>query len=637
MKSHTIIGTAGHIDHGKTSLIKALTGIDTDRLKEEKERGMTIDLGFAHWLDTITIIDVPGHERFIRNMVAGVSTIDFFLFVIAADDGIMPQTIEHLDILKILKIRKGMVVITKIDLVEPDWLDLVLTDVQELLQTYDLPDLPVFKVSTVTGQGIPELKEQILAAVETLSDRSDDKPFRMTIDRSFTMKGFGTVVTGTVLNGTAGKGKQVDLLPRLQTVTIRGVQRHTRSVQSVRAGDRAAINLQSISKGKIARGDQLTDTDSLRPASDFLGILHTVSQISLQVKNNCKITVHSGTAVRTGKLLWYDDQKYLRENHNYHVRILLDQPMVVTRYDAFLTRSHSPVHTLGGGTVLEATAADYPAVKKEWQGYFAILESNNIHDVIELYIKSSGYTPLPFKQLASKLFESPQILKSQIQQLQQNDKIRELTLKGQLFYVHNTIINRITDKVLAFLHAYHDKYPLNSGAGTQEIIHGTDFLWLDPELIQTIIKLMLENQQIKQDGQLYALPAFSVKLNTNFQTVKQSVMEIFLNASFSPPSMDELLIKFDLNQEELHMLCRSLEREQLLVHIQNFYIHIEAWRQLLSFLKDYFQKDDHLPVPELKNFLQTSRKFAIPILEYLDTKQYTKRKGDFRIAGTSLF
>jgi selenocysteine-specific elongation factor len=637
MKTHTIIGTAGHIDHGKTSLIKALTGIDTDRLKEEKERGMTIDLGFAHWGDRTTIIDVPGHERFIRNMVAGVSTIDFFLFVIAADDGIMPQTIEHLDILKILNIRKGIVVITKIDLVETDWLELVIADVKALLNTYGLQEMAICKVSAATGDGIAELKEQIVHSLEELSDHPDDKPFRMTIDRSFTMKGFGTVVTGTVLNGSTGKGRQVELLPLSKMVAIRGVQRHTHPVQTVKKGDRAAINLQGISKGKIVRGDQLAERGTLAPVNDFIGILHTVSQIPYQVKNNCKITVHCGTAVRTAKLGWYDGDRYLKENHTYHVRILTDQPLVVTRNDAFLIRLHSPVHTLGGGTILEIALSNYTTLKKEWKNYFAVLKSKTIDDVVELYIKSSGYKPLPFSVLIYKLFESSQTIKSILQRLQHAGKIGEYNSKGQPFFLHRTTIEHIRDKISSFLHTYHATYPFKNGATIQEIARGTGLLWLDSELMESIIKQMVEIDQLKRDGQSYALSTFTIKIGTNFQSVKQSVLQLFSQASFSPPSLAELLSTFGLKQEEMQALCKTLERENQLIHIQNFYIHTDAWNKLLSYLKDYFQKNDQLPVIEIKNYLQTTRKFAIPILEYLDAKQYTIRKGDFRIAGSGLF
>ena len=283
MKKHTIIGTAGHIDHGKTALIRALTGIDADRLKEEKERGITIDIGFAYWRDDVTIIDVPGHEKFIRNMVAGVSTIDFFLLVIAADDGIMPQTIEHLDILQFFHVNDGIVVINKIDLVESDWLDLVSEEVSELMNRYGLGHLPVFKVSAVNGTNIESLKSAMEAKVSSLEEKHIKQPFRLLVDRSFSIKGFGTVVTGTVLSGLLHKGDEVDQLPQERRLKVRGIQTHITDITEVSSGYRAAINLQGIDKTDIQRGDVICRPGSMRSCTTFTGQMRTIAELPVRV------------------------------------------------------------------------------------------------------------------------------------------------------------------------------------------------------------------------------------------------------------------------------------------------------------------------------------------------------------------
>jgi len=298
LKRHYVIGTAGHIDHGKTSLVKQLTGKNTDWLQEEIKRGMTIDLGFAFLGDDITIIDVPGHERFVRNMVAGVSTIDLVLFVIAADDSVMPQTLEHLDILKLLQIRQGIIVITKIDLVEDEWVELVIEDVKDMLKGTFLENAPIVPVSNETGKGIDEVKKIIFELLVKAEERQDKGIFRLPIDRVFTMKGFGTVVAGTVLSGSLTLDQMVELLPQKQKLRVRGLQIHEQDVKEVKIGDRAAINLAGIEKEAVDRGDVLAAPDSFRPTRFFDGKFYLLESAAKNLKNNARIRLNIGTPIR---------------------------------------------------------------------------------------------------------------------------------------------------------------------------------------------------------------------------------------------------------------------------------------------------------------------------------------------------
>lgn len=636
MKSHTIIGTAGHIDHGKTTLVRALTGINTDRLKDEQTRGMTIDIGFAHWQNSVTIIDVPGHERFIRNMVAGVSTIDYFLFVIAADDGIMPQTIEHLDILNVFNIRNGLVAITKIDMVDQEWLTLVQTEVRELFNRYHLPHVQIFPVSSTTGTGIDKLKNAIQASIGQLQDSIDNKPFRMAIDRSFTMKGFGTIVTGTVLSGSVEKGEQISLLPHQRQVVIRGMQRHIQDVDSVGKGDRAAINLQGIAKDEITRGDQLVSPDTLIPVKDFIGQMHTVSKLPYKIKNNCKVTVHSGTAVRNGRLFWYDEEKYLVENRRYHIRTILSRSMPVTRNDAYLIRLHSPVITLGGGMIFEVMPANPAILRKEWQSSFSVLQSDQINDLIEYFVKSSNYTPVSDTILKTKLFENTDTLHQAIKQLTNAGKIIRFVRKGTPCYLHNTIIEEVSETICTFLKQYHVKNPDRSGANMQELLTETGYNWFDSDLTDFIIQRLVKQGQLKRMESTYALPAFKAKQNENFHTLKEKIAAMYHDAAFSPPSIEELAGKLELKPQEISNVCKSLERENVLIYIRIFYLHTDIFNKLIAFIKRHFQSHTTLNVIDLKNYLNTSRKYTIPVLEYLDLKQYTQRRGDLRIAGNLL-
>jgi selenocysteine-specific elongation factor len=381
MKNHTIIGTAGHIDHGKTAVIKALTGIDADRLKEEKERGITIDIGFAYWKDDVTILDVPGHEKFIRNMVAGVSTVDFFLLIIAVDDGIMPQTIEHLDILNFFNIRDGIVILNKIDLVDAEWLSMVEDDVVNLLNKYNLQNLPIISVSAATKDNIDNLLQLIDQKISEQTETESTQPFRLLVDRSFIIKGFGTVITGTVLSGTLKKGETIQILPHLTQKKVRGLQAHGKDTDSVITGDRAAVNLQAISKVEISRGDVLVPVDTLQNAFDFIGTLRTVSNFHVKIANRSKVRVYVGTAEKIGQLIWFENDKFLKEDSEYHVRIKLEAPLAAARNDAFLIRLHSPLITLAGGRIIEVNPPKIQHNKDNWLPYFETMAS---HD----YIKS---------------------------------------------------------------------------------------------------------------------------------------------------------------------------------------------------------------------------------------------------------
>ena len=382
MKKHTIIGTAGHIDHGKTAVIRALTGIDADRLKEEKERGITIDIGFAYWKNDVTILDVPGHEKFIRNMVAGVSTIDLFLLVIAADDGIMPQTVEHLDILNFFNIRDGIVILNKIDLVDEEWLSLVEEDIHALLKKYDLDTISIVNVSALTNKNIDTLRELIERKIEEQTEIISTQPFRLFVDRSFTIKGFGTVVTGTMLSGILKKSEDIKVLPQGITKRVRGLQVHGKETDMVKTGDRAAINLQGISKVQISRGDALVKDNTLPGSSEFIGSLRTVSNIQPRINNRSKVRVYVGTAERIGQLIWFENNKYLEKGSDYHVRVKLDTPLAIARNDAFLIRLHSPLVTLAGGRVVEINPPKIQHKSTEWKRYFEIMASSEYEDII---------------------------------------------------------------------------------------------------------------------------------------------------------------------------------------------------------------------------------------------------------------
>ncbi len=353
-----VIGMAGHIDHGKTALVKSLTGIDTDRLKEEKNRGITIDLGFAHLTGNITIIDVPGHEKLIKNMVAGVSTIDLVLFVIAADDGIMPQTREHLDIVNLLGIRNAVFVITKIDLVEEEWLDLVEEEIRKLLKQKGFSGAPVLRASGVTGQGVEEVREVILNQLQETSVRRDDGIFRMPVDRAFLKAGFGSIVTGSVISGALNSGEMVEIMPEKINQRVRSLQSHDQEVSRVKAGYRAAINLAGLEIARLYRGQMVTLPGYYDPVELFNGKIYVVEDSPLPLKNRMRIRVHLHTTEVIGRLILLEERE-LKAGESGFAQILLENSVYASFGDRFIIRQFSPQHTLGGGEVLETNPVRY--------------------------------------------------------------------------------------------------------------------------------------------------------------------------------------------------------------------------------------------------------------------------------------
>lgn len=638
MKRHTIIGTAGHIDHGKTALIKSLTGIDADRLKEEKDRGITIDIGFAYWRDDVTIIDVPGHEKFIRNMVAGVSTIDFFLLVIAADDGIMPQTIEHLDILNFFNITSGLVVINKTDLVDKEWLDLVIEEVKEMLGNYNLSHLSVIPCSAETGENIDQLKIQVEHKISDLEDITSSRPFRLLVDRSFSIKGFGTVVTGTVLSGLLHKGDDISLMPYDKQVKVRGIQTHTSEINEVSPGFRAAVNLQGIGKEDVIRGDVLCQLNTMMPVNEFTGIMQTVSKIPLsKIQNHSRIHVYVGTTECSGQLIWYDTAKYLEEGKQYHVRIKLDKSITAVRNDAFLVRLHSPFITLAGGKILDVNPQKIRHNKSAWSKYFENMSSPDLIDLIEFLIIQSGLSLLTVSDLQKKIFEDYGIITKALEDLKKKTRIRIFGSKSQKFLVHESAFNTLIKDIQEYLAVYHKDNPHKPGINQKELVHAIDRAWVMDDIMEAALRKMQNSKILRIDKNTLSLADFKIQMGQDTGTTIIQALEHFEQAAFAPPTPEDLVKELGMSAEEVKSLIFHLANEGQIVLIQGkFYLHKKNWQNLIEFLKNYFEKTAEMPVAALKEFIQTTRKYAIPLFEYLDSEGYTERSGDIRRKGYKL-
>jgi selenocysteine-specific elongation factor len=638
MKKHTIIGTAGHIDHGKTTLIKALTGIDADRLKEEKERGITIDIGFAYWKMDVTIIDVPGHEKFIRNMVAGVSTIDFFMLVIAADDGIMPQTIEHLDILTFFNIRDGIIVINKIDLVDEELLELVREEVEELLINYKLEHLPVICVSSISQENINSLKELIEQKIERLEDKHSDNLFRLSVDRSFSIKGFGTVVTGTVLSGTLDAGDEIEIMPAGQKVKVRGIQAHTANTKHVEIGFRAAVNLQGINKVDIKRGDFLAEINTMSPVSEFIGIMRTVAKIPFKIPNHCRVHVYAGTAERLGNLIWYEKTKHLAENSTYHVRVKLQSPLSSAQGDPFLIRLHSPVTTIAGGQILEINPPKIKVTENDWKRHFTIMSGNDLTQILEQIVLNYSLRPPSLLDLQKKIYKSADSIQTHIQKLLDRKILYRLKIKGIDCFLHNSALENFSTDILNYLSVCQQKFPHKPGINRQELFTGLGKNWVQLEIFNNVIDKLIFEKQIKSEQNLISRFEFKIKISKGYDQATDELLKKIKEGRFAPPNVEVLASELKMSKEELKSLLSILSKEKSLILINNqFYLHTEHWQKLLAFLHEYFSKNTKMPVATLKDYIQTTRKYAIPLFEYLDSEGYTRREGDVRTKGVRNF
>lgn len=628
---HYILGTAGHIDHGKTALVKALTGVDTDRLKEEKARGLTIDLGFAHLGDNATIIDVPGHEKFIKNMVAGVATIDLVLFVIAADDGIMPQTREHLDILNLLQVRAGIVVISKKDLVEQDWLALVIEEVRELIRGTRLERAPVVPVSAYTGDGIEALQQQIRATLAALAPRHDRGVFWLPVDRSFVMKGFGTIVTGSVLSGQLRSNEVVDLLPQGKKLRVRGLQKHSQAVELVSTGDRAAVNLQGVSKTEVNRGDVLASPGYFTATQRLHGSLRLLAS-ARPLKANTRVRLHLGTAEVMARATPIGVAQ-LDPGQQGYVQLRLEQSLAARRLDPFVIRQYSPARTIGGGAVLDANARPY---RRKDTGLLPRLRSLEQEDPSELiagqFLASQGI--LSIDDLVAKTGMAAETVKSELATMVDAGVIVALSKKS---FVHQLTLARLQQRVLDFLDAYHQQFPARPGFRKAELAQKLSGQ-VPPLLLQFALEQLKREDNVSEAEDYIALATHEIQLSDELAVAKQRLIERLHREGFAPPSPGELAREFGLTTDALETVLGVLIVERQLVRLEDgIFLHAgrvaEARDKLVAHLRDHGQ----ISVPAFKELIAgASRKFALPLLNYFDATEVTQRDGDLRFPGAAI-
>ena len=617
----TVIGLSGHIDHGKTALVKALTGVNTDSLTEEQKRGMTIDIGFAFLDENITLIDVPGHEKFVKNMMAGVSAVDVALLVVAADDGVMPQTREHFEILNLLDIPLGIVAINKIDLADKDWLELVELDIGELLQGSFMEDAPILKVSAETGDGVDQLKTTLLDLCKKVPDKQDRGIFRLHVDRVFSMKGYGTVVTGTVNSGSLKIGDTVELLPGSVKSKVRGLQSHGEEVQQVGTGDRAAINLQGVEIKQIERGSQIAEIGYLQSLNQMGVTLLLLGSAQKPITQNQRIRIHLGTQVVMARVALTDGNT-LQPGDDCPALLRLEQPMVAARGDKFIIRSFSPVITIGGGEVMEVLIEEkWKIVKEKLQNLY---ESPKSDQLIHL-VQEEGAKPITPEELQYRIG----ISKEQINAIvEEKEELFWLTHKQGKWLLTQNQWNELKNGIHNFLKKYHAKNPLNAGAQKEEI---RQHLSCENSILEALLQSMLDDKSISQKGELFLNPNFSITLSSEDDSLQNSILNQLDQEGFTSSTLAQLSLKTGNSKEKLMQVLNVAEQQGKLLRIdgklmftqKNFIILREKVNQ-------FFSNHPEMSVSEFKELAHTSRKYAVPLLEYFDKKKITYREGNIR-------
>jgi selenocysteine-specific elongation factor len=622
LMSHYIIGTAGHIDHGKTSLVRALTGIDTDRLKEEKERGITIDIGFAYWKDEITIIDVPGHERFIRNMVAGVSSIDFVLLVVAADDGIMPQTEEHFDILKLLQIRSGAVVITKTDLSTETGLTELESDIRKFTSHSFLENAPIFRVSTIQPSGVDVLSRYLeKTAAEKLS-KKDQGFFRMNVDRHFTVKGFGTVVTGTVLAGTANVDDALELMPMHKHVRIRGIQKHNQNVRTVSAGDRAAMNITGIETDKIARGYILSAAGYMKTVPAFYAKIHWLQSAKKPFVKKMRARLHIGTAELFCKLEPIETP--IQPGGTGFGKIIPEEPLSCVRYDRFILRETNSTMTLGGGVVLDHAEPETEADA----AYLRDMESDNLGFSITRYLLFHKFATI--QELVSLLGLEISVIESELEKLVDEKEIDPIENGGKIF-LDRDFKNHLQNRIMKRLSVFHTENPDEKGMKKSQL--KTELVNIKhQDIFEAFIKILKTDGLVAEDKETLRLAGHKIKIKDKDEALLAFMESKLKQNPFSPPSLDVMVDELKQSRSDIMRAGRMLTELGIAVKIgENLYFHMDAVNEARQFVIDFISEKGHIKITDFKDRFHTSRKFALSLLEYFDSIQVTSRNGDSRV------
>ncbi len=630
---HIIVGTAGHIDHGKTTLVKALTGIDTDRLKEEKERGISIELGFAALRLgqglSLGVVDVPGHERFVKTMLAGVGGIDLVVLVIAADEGIMPQTREHLHICQLLHIKRGLVALTKADLVEPDWLEMVQGEVAGFLKGTFLEGCAIVPVSATTGRGLPELAEALRRLAAEVEPKRTEGVFRLPIDRVFTMKGFGTVVTGTVLAGTLKVGDEVVVLPKGLRSRVRRLQVHGANVELALAGQRTAVNLPGVEVAEIDRGDLLARPDTLQPALAMDAKLSLLPDAPRPLANRGRVRFHLGTSELLGRVVLLDRDE-LAPGDEAYVHLRLESPAAALPRDRYVIRSYSPMITIGGGAIVDPNPPARRRPREKILETLKVLERGSPAEQVERMLLNAGLAPATADALRATGDLDRATVDAALADLQRAGAAVPVGVKGAEF-LHRDVAARLEGSVVRLLGEFHQREPLKDGLAKEEVRSKLP-PQLPPAAFAWLLQWLAERQRIAVERDKVRLFTHKPTLSAADEAVREKLEKTYREAACQPPAQAEALAAVGGDRKVAQAVFRRLVDDGALLRMGGeLYVHREAYEKMKAALGDFLKAHGKIGVPAFKDLLGISRKYAIPFLEHFDEVRFTRRQGDERV------
>ena len=637
MARDLILGTAGHIDHGKTSLVKALTGIDCDRLPEEKARGITIDIGFAI-LDLgdcrLGIVDVPGHERFVKNMLAGATGIDLALLVVAADDSVMPQTREHLEILRLLGLRHGVIALTKADLVDETTREVAELEIRELVQGSFLESVPIIRTSAHTGAGIEALKAAIAEGAQQVEERSGQQWFRLAIDRSFIVQGHGTVVTGSVTSGSLRGGDELEWQPRGERVRVRSLQNHDQAVDEVHRGQRAAVNLAGVRHEDVIRGQEIATPGYLVPSRTVTVRLHCLKDARRPIKHRLPVRFHVGTQEVMGTVSLLDCDAVEPGNWGL-AQLFLEEPATAVWGQPFVVRTSSATQTLGGGQVLQPTARkvrrrhldQLERIEKLWTG--------NAEERALTVAWFGGFSGFTAADLVRGANISPDAVEGLIATLRERGALVEVAVgSSRRLLLHADMVGELEERVLQALGRLHEQFPLMSAHDRQKVQSQLDYVG-DDGLVHATVERLIQKKKVTGDLRRIARADFKPKLSGNLRKLKDKVVGAYKEARFQPPEPTSFAGQAGGNAASLRDLFEVCVADGDLVRItDDIYLHSDTEAEMRKLLAEKLSAGPGLTVAEIRDLLGTTRKYAVPLCEYLDRVGVTRREGDLRMLAT---
>ena len=611
-----VIGTAGHVDHGKSTLVQALTGIDPDRLQEEKERGLTIDLGFA-WMplsdgSEVSIVDVPGHERFVNNMLAGVGGIDLALLVVAADESVMPQTREHLAILDLLNVSRGLVAVTKSDLVDEEWLELVTAEVQDVLEDTTLEGVPIIPVSATTGEGLPELTRTVEALLQDTRSRKDLGRPRLALDRAFTMSGFGTVVTGTLVDGILDVGQEIEVLPQRLSSRIRGLQSHKRKLETVPPGTRVAANLVGLSQDELQRGDVLTVPGWLTPTDAVDVHLRVIEDVPRPLRHNMLLTVHTGSSEALARLRLLERQR-AEPGESVWAQLKFETPVAVVKDDFFVVRSNQT--TLGGGRVVDTHARRHRRNHQPTLDRLTTMEQGTTQDILLNTIERSE--PAEVDDLPSRANMEADAVRSELEEMARSGDV-VLLRSGKSVYTRSGW-DAVEIKARAFLSGYHESYPLRKGAPKEEL---RSRIGSTPSVFPEVLRVLQANGTVVEDGPVVYLAGHSRKLTAEQEREVQEYIRLLESQPYSPPTE---------TVPDAEILALLVDEGRVVRAGDSVVFAASAYRKMADSVVEHIEANGPIAVGDVRDMFGTSRKYALALLELLDRERVTRREVDARV------